>query len=428
MVVSLKHLEVKKSTLQGSLKVPSSKSQTHRALIFAALAKGESIIDHLLLSPDTYQLISCLQKLGAKIRLDGDRCFVEGVNGRFVNTKSPLDVGNSGIALRFLTALVALSQSTYTLTGDQSLCLNRPMEPLCQALISNGVAISYLDQIGRAPITVRGPFTGGEIHVNGADSQPVSALLMAAAFAENLTTILVNDPGELPWVDLTLLWLEKFGVSLKREGYSKYYIEPISNMNRFEYSVPGDWSSAAFPIAASLITGSELVLENVDIENSQGDKQLINILTQMGAEIELDPKTHSLKIPGNQRLHGIDVDINHCIDVVTILSVVACFAKGKTRIYNAKIAREKECDRLSCTAKELKKMGASIYEKRDGLEIFEAKIRGASVDSHGDHRLAMSLAIAGLAAKGSSIVQNVDCISKTYPSFISDFRNLGATL
>lgn len=171
-----------------------------------------------------------------------------------------------------------------------------------------------------------------------------------------------------------------------------------------------------------------MTIKNLDIYDTQGDKKIIHVFTEMGAHVGIDDKMKTLHIKPRERLKGITVDINDCIDAIAIIATVACYAEGETRIVNAAVARQKECDRIACIATELNKMGANIQETADGLIIKGSALNGAAVFSHGDHRIAMSLAVAGMGAKGETQIQESGCIGKTYPSFVQDFQKLGASI
>jgi len=302
------------------------------------------------------------------------------------------------------------------------------MQPLLEGLAQLGAKAISTRGDGHAPLIIQGPLREGKVIIEGQDSQYVSALLIAAAFAEGPIEIEVINPGEKPWVALTLDWLDRLGIAYEQEGFHHYTLKENSQYEGFEFTVPGDLSSAAFPLAAALVTGSELILKNVDLEDSQGDKALIPVLQKMGACLHHDKREKTLHVKKGSTLKGIEVDINNCVDAITILTVVGCFAEGQTRIYNGGVARGKECNRIQCIAAELRKMGADIDETDDGLVIRQAYLKGANMHSHHDHRMVMSLAVAAMGAQGPSTINSVECVAKTFPSFLSDFQRLGADM
>ena len=218
------------------------------------------------------------------------------------------------------------------------------------------------------------------------------------------------------------------GIKYENHGYTRYIVYGQAAFPGFETVIPGDLSSAAFPIAAALATHSELMLRGVDMHDVQGDKQLIHTLIKMGAKIEIAHAANTLMIKKGNKLTGIWIDINDYIDAIAILAVIGCFAEGTTEIANASIARKKESDRIHAIVTELKKMGADIEEKEDGLTVHHSHLKGAHLKSYHDHRIAMSLAIAALKAEGPTIIEDVECVAKTYPTFVKDFNAIGADI
>ena len=425
-MVIFKQYIVEKRKLDGTITIPPSKSHTLRAVLFASLADGVSIIKNYLLSKDAEAMINACRLFGAKINISNNQISVTGLKGKITYTEDVINAGNSGIVLRFCSAIGALGKHPIVITGDESIRHQRPMKPLLQGLSELGVSAVSMRGDSYAPVIIQGPIKNNKAIIFGEDSQPVSALLIAAAFAYHPIEICVENPGEKPWIDLTLHWLKRLGIHYEQFGYKKYQLFGNTIYSGFEYAVPGDLSSAAFPIAAAIVTGSELTITNIDMSDPQGDKELILIFQKMGANIEINEEHRSLRIKKGSTLSGIIVDINNFIDAITILAVVACFANGETLIENAAIAKQKECNRIACIVTELRKMGADILETEDGLLIKKSKLYGAKVYSHRDHRMAMSLTVAALGAEGKTTISDIECIAKTYPSFLEDFNKIGA--
>ena len=408
------------------MKVPPSKSHTLRALIFALMAKGKSTIWNPLHSPDTEAMLNILRNYGAKVKIYPNSLEIYGTGPILPAADDVLQVGNSGIMLRFLSALAALSSHTTVITGDHSIRHKRPMKTLFRALEELGATIQPIREKGFAPAIIKGPLKPGTVTLDGKDSQPISALLIAASFAKGATTINVMNPGEAPWIDLTLHWLDLLGLPYHREGYTHFEIPGGATLAGFDYTVPADFSTLSYPLAAALLQGKPLTLTGINMDDPQGDKQVIEILKEMGAEIEIDGDKLTLR--PSPHLKGIEIDINTCIDALPLLAVVGCYAKGTTRIHNGAIAREKECDRIAAITEELRKMGAIIEEKDDGLDITHSPMRGAHLSSHNDHRMALSLAVAAVGAKGESTIEEIACTEKTYPTFLEDFKTIGAEI
>ncbi|MBS0624450.1 MAG: 3-phosphoshikimate 1-carboxyvinyltransferase [Verrucomicrobia bacterium] len=417
-----------KTPLAGEIEIPPSKSHTLRAVLFGMMARGTTRVKNYLESPDTASMILAARLLGATIDIQPHLAIVHGIGGQFKPAEDVIPCGNSGQVLRFIGALAGLSSSYTILTGDLSIRHNRPVKPLLDGLNQLGAFAISSRLDGYAPIIIRGPIKGGSAFLSGEDSQPISGLLIAGAFAQVPTELKVVNPGEKPWILLTLDWFDRLGIRYRNENFERYQMAGGSSISGFEYTVPGDFSSAAFPLAAALVTHSELLLKNLDMTDPQGDKAIVDTLQKMGARLEIDAKHKTIAVKKNSHLKGRKIDVNDFIDAVPILAVVACFADGETEIVNAAIARKKESDRIRCIAHELKKMGADIEEKTDGLLIRPSSLRGAQLDSHHDHRLALALSVAALGAEGESTIHGVECAAKTYPSFQKDFSALGAQI
>lgn len=419
---------VRQSTVKGEISAPPSKSQTLRSILFGALGNGKTIIHNHLNSSDTASMIDACRLLGASLDVSPMKIEILGLNGTVHHAEDVINAGNSGIVLRFCSAVGALASLPIVITGDHSIRHQRPIKHLLDALAQLGVSAKSMRGDGFAPVIIQGPWKPGVTIVSGEDSQPVSSLLIAGAFADGQTEIRVRNPGEKPWIDLTLNWMDRLGLAYEQQNYERYIVQGKSRYQGFEYIVPGDFSSAAFPIAAALVTQSALTVKNMDMTDLQGDKELIRVLQKMGAEIDIDEANRSLHIKKGKKLSGTTVDINNFVDAITILAVIGCFAEGETVIQNASVAKQKECNRIQCIASELKKMGADITETSDGLRIKGSALKGAQVLSYNDHRMAMSLAIAGMGAPGETTISSTECVSKTFPSFVHDFSLLGANI
>ena len=412
------------SKIHGTIKVPSSKSHTLRAILFGMMGKGRSLIRGYLHSSDSEAMIEAVTLFGAKVEIIGTDLFIQGI-GYPKAAENVIQAVNSGQVLRFIGALAALSPHYTIITGDHSIRHNRPIAPLLDGLRQLGAFAETSRGDGYAPIIIRGPLKGGSATLDGQDSQPISGLIIASAFAPHKTEIFVKNPGETPWIDLTLHWLDYLGLPYKRENYTHYTLPGHGSFDRFERTIPGDMSSAAYPVAAALITGSEITVQNIDMNDVQGDKALFLALKSMGADLEFG--IDFIKVRPS-KLKGKSLDINQFIDSITILAVLGCYAEGKTVITGASIARHKESNRIEAIVTELKKMGASIQETDDGLIVEHSPLKGAVMETYHDHRMVMSLSCAALGAKGSSTIHGVTCARKTYPTFKADFMQMGALI
>jgi len=420
---------VRESQLQGNLRLPASKSHSIRAILLATLCQGISSIQHLLLdSPDIQVALQASQQLGGQINYTTDSVTIQGVAGHPHLSSKIIDVGNSGQVLRFAGALAALSSQEVILTGDLSIRTQRPVQALIEGLHQLGVETLSIAKNGYAPYLVKGPLSPGKVTMNGKDSQPVSALLMAAAFVEGITTIQVMQAGEKPWLQLTLSWLDRLHVNYTHQGLEYFKIQGQPIRAPFQTTIPGDWSSAAFILVAALITHSTVTIEQVPFDDVQGDQAIVPLLQQLGAQISVDREKGELTVHPSPPLKGGIIDVNAIIDAVPILAVLGCFGIEKLILVNGAIARQKECDRLHCIVKELKKMGAIIEETADGLTVSPSSLHGAIVKSYEDHRIALALIVAGLATPEETLVQSTACIRKSYPHFVQQLQELGACI
>lgn len=424
----MKKIISRKSKLKGKINPPPSKSQTLRAIIFAMLANGKSTIENYLPSPDTLAMLNTIESYGAKVKKNKRSLIITGLNSRINPPSDIIDAKNSGIILRFIGAIAALNNTFSIITGDSSIKKNRVISPLLSGLKQLNVYAESLNQDGRPPIIVKGPIKPNKIKINGEDSQPVSALIIASAFSNGIVEIEVENPGEKPWIELTLNWLDFFNIKYINKDFSYYKIYGNNKIKSFSKTIEPDFSSISFPIIASLITKSSITIEHINFSLPGGDKKFISILQEMGANIEIDKKNNRLHILPSEFIVGKEIDVNDCVDSLPILSVLACFAKGTTILKNARIARFKESDRLYAITNELKKMGANIEEFDDGLVIKRSVLKGAVVSSHGDHRIAMALTIAGFNAEGFTTVEDTCCIKKSYPTFCQDILSIGGEI
>jgi len=424
----MKNYRVHASHLSAIASIPSSKSQSIRAILFATLANGMSTIENALNSPDIVAMISACRQLGAEIQQHGNQLLIKGVNGCPNTPDDVIDSGNSGQVLRFIACLAGLQNQYIVLTGDASIRHSRPVKPLLEALPALGMTCESMRGDGYAPLIIKGPFKGDSTSLSGEDSQPVSGLLMALAFKAGTTTIRVRDPGEKPWIGLTLKWLERFQVPYQHHNFEEYQITGKATIPGFSYRVPGDLSSLSYPLVAAIITQSEIVIRDIDMTEPQGDKAIVAVLQKMGAKIQINESDNSLSVAKTEALQGIEVDVNDFIDCITIIAVVGCFASGTTKITGAGIARRKESDRITAIRQELQKMGASIEELPDGLIVHQSQLHAAEVKSHHDHRIAMSLAVAAMASTGETVIHDIQCVQKSFPNFAGIMQSLGASI
>jgi len=403
-------------SLSGEITIPSSKSHTIRALLVAALAKGESTIINPLDSADTQSCVDAIKVLGAKIKLENDRWIVNGTGGNIHPLADTIDVGNSGTTLYLTAGLAALSSHKITFTGDNQI-KSRPIGNLLNSLKDLGAEIKYSEKEGYPPFSIQGPLKGGNTSIECPTSQYLSSLLLCTPLVNGNTEIEVPLLREQPYVEMTLKWLNEQFVMYDTTDFKEFFIPGGQRFEAFEKQVPGDFSSATFFLCAAAITGSTLTLKGLDMADSQGDKAVVYMLKEMGCKLDIG--RDFIKIEGCP-LKGCEFDLNDTPDALPAMAVTACFAKGETRLYNVPQARLKETDRISVMKEELKKMGANIKELDDGLVIQGSSgnmLKGTEVSGHEDHRVIMALAIAALGAKDPTIIDNINAVSITFPNF-----------
>jgi 3-phosphoshikimate 1-carboxyvinyltransferase len=411
--------------LIGTVSVPPSKSYTHRAIILAALAQGNSIIKNPLLSLDTLASIDSCRQIGAEIEVKDNVIKVSGVYGEPKTPQETIDVKNSGTTLRIMTPVCSLCNGLVTLTGDESI-QKRPMQPLLDALKELGVATTSAD--GKAPVTVQGPMKGGTAKIRGdISSQFISGLLIAAPLAVKETTLSITTPlKSKPYLDITFDIVGKFGGKYKREDHT-YKIPGEQIYKSTEYTIESDYSSAALVLAAAAVTDSEVTVNNLKIDSKQGDRKIIDVLRLMGVHVKT--YDNSVLVTGTGELEGIDVDLGDNPDIVPPVAVLGALARGKTTIKNINHLRYKESDRLTAMTTELAKMGAKIKAGPDSMEITGVKeLNGAKLHGYNDHRIIMSLAIAALRAKTETVIDGAETIPVSFPNYQQTMKNLGAEM
>ncbi|MBN1943074.1 MAG: 3-phosphoshikimate 1-carboxyvinyltransferase [Phycisphaerae bacterium] len=413
--------------LHGTAKIPPNKSHSFRALIMAGLADGESKITAPAVSNDWMFATEALEMFGAAVEPHaGDVWEIQGTGGKLQTPGDVIHCGNSGIILRFFTALAACCEGHTVLTGDHSLRRIRPMGPLVEAINQLGAWAVCTKGDGHAPVVVRGRLGGGRAELDGADSQFVSGLLIASCLADAPTELIVRNAGEKPWVGVTLSWLDRVGAEYSNENFEHYRVRGQSRWSGFEYTVPRDWSGALYPIIAALITpNSEVRVPEMDMDDPQGDKRVVDVLREMGGDIEVKD---GCLIARSSQLRGRTIDCNDFIDQLPALAVVGTAAEGETTLTNAAICRGKECDRIAAMQQNLSAMGADISQREDGLVIRKSPLQGTRVSSHQDHRVVMSMTVAALTAGGRTIIEDCDCVKKTFARFPEQMIALGADI
>ena len=407
-----------KSEVEGTVRVPSSKSYTIRGLMCAALAKGESAIIHPLTSDDTEATLNVLGKVGIRVHQKGDLWRV--IGGDFCEPDTDLFCGESATTLRFMTAICSLVPGKCRLTSAPSL-LRRPIKPLLQALRQLGVDCGYRDE-DSSVVVGGGSLKGGTVELPGdISSQFVSALLFISPFAEEGMTIRLSTPLESkPYVLMTLDCLQRFWITV---GFS-------AELDRFEvlkqvyepakYEVEGDWSSASYLLALGAVCG-EVEVENLNPKSGQGDKTILDFLRDMGAGVGVNENSVIVR---ESRLNAIRADLSDCIDLLPTMAVLAAVADGDSEFIGIDRARIKESNRVSALREGLERMGIKVGEERNKLTVTGSVPKGSVIDTKGDHRIAMAFGILG-SVVGETIIDGAECVSKTFPEFWDILKSIG---
>lgn len=409
----------------GAVDIPGSKSHTIRALFFATLAGGRSIIEKPLESADTISAAGACRAFGAHVAQRGGNWEIIGTGGAIQAPEGVVDVGNSGTTIRIALGVASLcGKGGITLTGDEQI-QRRPIAALVDALNNLGAEVTCEKRNGCPPVTVHKPVIGGKTTLKAPTSQYLTSLLMCAPLAPAPVEIEVLELNEKPYVDITLWWLDELGIEYDRRDYDWFRIEGGQEYPPLNRRIPADFSSATFFAVAAAVSGAAITMRGLDMTDVQGDRAVLDYLAAMGAEVE--------RIDGGVRvtggpLQGGEFDLNATPDALPAMAVAACFAKGETRLVNVPQARMKETDRIDVMTKELKKMGADVEELPDGMIVRRSDLKGARVKGHGDHRVVMSLAVAATGAKGQTVIDTAESAAVTFPDFYDLFRSTGADI
>ncbi|BCE02829.1 3-phosphoshikimate 1-carboxyvinyltransferase [Marinicellulosiphila megalodicopiae] len=416
---------------KGEIQLPGSKSLSNRILLLAAQAKGVTTITNLLDSDDIRRMLESLDSIGVQFELSDDKttCKVTGQAGPLKSEKAlELFLGNAGTAMRPLAAALCLGEGEFTLTGEPRM-YERPIGDLIDALLPLGANVEYLGDKDYPPLKIKATgINGGEVKIKGnISSQFLTALLMAAPMAKGDLTIVMD--GELvskPYIDITLDCMARFGITVENDNYQRFTIKGNQTYSAPEtIMVEGDASSASYFLSLGALGGGPVRVHGTGLASIQGDAQYAKVLEQMGAKITWSDFWIQAEAPENgAKLQAVDVDLNHIPDAAMTIATTALFATGTTKITNIYNWRVKETDRLNAMATELTKLGATVVEGNDYIEVTPpAEIQSAAIDTYDDHRIAMCFS---LAAFGNSdiIINDPGCTSKTFPTYFELFKQV----
>jgi len=414
------------SVVSGKLKAPPSKSSMQRACAAALLTPGTTIIDNYGKSNDENAAIDIITKLGATINIVSNELAVTSSDyiftSRFEGKNVLVNCGESGLSMRMFAPIAALFNFDITFTGEGSI-LKRPMNFLDEILPQLSVEVH--SNSGKLPVTLRGPLHLKDITVDGSlSSQFLTGLLFAYAKAcKSPVSISVKSLTSRPYIDLTLSVLNYFGFHVENQNYETFRILPRTEPppHSIKYTVEGDWSNAAFLLVAGALAG-EITLSGVDLNSTQGDKNVMEALYSCGAEVVLHKNSIAVK---KNKLKAFDFDATHSPDLFPPLVALASFCKGTSTIKGVNRLLHKESNRALTLKNEFKKMNVAIDLNGDIMQIHGSdEVRGAKVSSNNDHRIAMATAVAGLSAKGNTIIEDAEAVDKSYPDFFKDLKNL----
>ncbi|MBJ7311703.1 3-phosphoshikimate 1-carboxyvinyltransferase [Rugamonas sp. CCM 8940] len=432
------HLDLPPVThVQGTVRLPGSKSISNRILLLAALAKGKTKIVDLLASDDTLVMLGALRSLGVQWEQEEQQDphtlhqvhHVSGCGGEFPNKKADLFMGNAGTAIRPLTAALAVIGGDYTLHGVARMH-ERPIGDLVDALNEVGANIGYTGQPGFPPLHIRsGQFKAERLSVRGnVSSQFLTALLMVAPLMAREHAVSIDVVGELiskPYIEITLNLMRRFGVRVEQDGWQSFTV-PAGQQYQSPGTihVEGDASSASYFLAAGAIAGGPVRVEGVGRDSIQGDVRFVAALELMGASITMGDNW--IEASSNGKLKAIDADFNHIPDAAMTIAIAALYADGTSTLRNIASWRVKETDRIAAMATELRKLGAEVEEGADYLRVTPpALIAAATIDTYDDHRMAMCFSLAsldGAARRGNTMrINDPKCVAKTFPDYFAAF-------
>ena len=419
-------LVVSNSRVSGRVDAPPSKSYTHRGVLAGALADETRVLNPLW-SADTEASMRCARGLGTSVENEDGDLRIDGVGGEPETPDNVLNCGNSGTTTRLFAGAASLVEGLAVLTGDESL-RSRPNGPLLSSLRELRATARSTRGNGQAPLIVGDALKGGETTIDGGvSSQFISSLLFAAPLTDEGATVRIEGTlKSRPYVDITLEVLEKMGVAVK-ETDDGFEVPGEQSYDAKEFRVPGDFSSASYPLAAGAVAG-EARVGNL-YPSAQGDEMILDVLGSMGASVEWNQNEGVARVSGKaEEITGVEFDASDNPDLTPTVAALGAAANGETRIVDAEHVRYKETDRLEAMATELGKMGAVVQEEKDSLVVDgdASELVGTRVDGRHDHRVVMALAVAALIADGETTIETAESVDVSYPGFAEDLRALGA--
>jgi 3-phosphoshikimate 1-carboxyvinyltransferase len=424
-------MRISPSALSGTIRIPGSKSHTIRSLLLSLLSEGQSVITGALTSGDGAAAINAARSFGAAVIEEGDTLTITGVGGNLIAPKTIIDTANSGTTTTLFSSVAALSEGFTIITGDEQI-RRRSIAPLIEALNGLGAHAFFTHPSRTAPpVVIGGTLGGGRVTVDGSNSQVVSSLLLACPLAAGDSEITVTNALETPYVRLTLDWMERYGVRVDHDGsYTHYTVKGGQSYRAGDHTIAADWSSAAFPLVAGAITPSRLTIEGLDFFDAQGDRAIVSHLRLFGADLVADTERGTITVQGGKPLSGgHTIDLGPTPDMLPALAVLATQAAGTTRFTNLSQVRQKETDRVAEMQRKLTSLGCSAEIDGDDLVVAGKRaIVGGRISSEGDHRIAMALAVAGLASQEGIVIEDGACAAVSFPLFVEKLSACGAKI
>ena len=408
--------------LSGKIIIPSSKSQTIRALLISVFSRGVSYIKHPLISDDTESCINAVKAMGADVNiLENGDITVDATYAFSDMDELSIDAGNSGTTEYLSLPMLSSLGIQVNIDGDEML-RKRPLKPLLDALESLGAETESTE--GFPPASIRGPLDGGECTIECKTSQYLSGLLLGAPLAIGDCHIKCSVLFEKPYVKMTLKWLDDQGIKYRiSDDLEEVWVKGGQSYKPLDTYIEGDFSSASFFFVAAAIHGTEVTVEGLDKNSTQGDKEILNILEKMGCSIKWNGMAVTVK--GPEKLKGGVFDLNAIPDTLPALSVAAAFAEGDTILGNVEQARIKETDRIKVMRENLNELGVEAEERRDALIIHgNGSVKGGKAKGYGDHRVIMALAILGTKTEEKTEIDDVSAASVTFPTFFDLLEKL----
>jgi 3-phosphoshikimate 1-carboxyvinyltransferase len=415
-----------------NIQVPASKSIAQRAVAAALLADGTSVVENFPCCNDATVALDIAQALGAKVNQENGILHIEGGFSGLLHcvrndvtadiSHKYISAGESALSLRMFAPIAALSGKKITFSGKGSL-LSRPVEMIVNALRQGGVECTTNN--GVLPLTLSGRLQSGHFHIDGAvTSQVLTGLLMALPVVTGDSVVVVENLKSKPYIDITLEVLQSFGIVIENIDYKTFIIHGNQQYKPCRYAVEGDWSSAAVWMVAGAIHG-DISISGLNPNSKQADRAILDVLKTANCTVEY---REGVFISKKSEIKPFTFDASDCPDLIPVLTLLAVYATGVSKIYGAQRLKHKESDRTSVLIREFEKTGISITQHNDVLEITGGVIHSAEIDPHNDHRIAMTFAIASLGATSAISVKNPECVDKSYPDFWRDLERVNGAV